>query len=305
MNRAHFAAPAHGFSSSTPANTVGEPTARHPSPAVSDEPRGHRDRGRVLTVFGAKGGIGKSMIATNMATVLAEECDRSVVIIDLDTRFGSFAVLLGIEPTASIADVARAARPVDNVVFDRALVTHDSGVHILPAPRDPREWTAIDGPAVKAIVDHAAEVFDYVIIDAPGTYNEIVEASLAVADQVLAISSRGIASLKDTAHFFDVLDAKRRVWDRVSLAINDVHPADDVGEPEIRQATGREVFWQIPYEAGLAKAKQEGQPLVRSRPQSDAAQALRAMTLAITGEEPGIRRKASRWSRVRQRLFGS
>jgi pilus assembly protein CpaE len=259
----------------------------------------------VLTVFGAKGGIGKSMIATNMATVLTEDCGKSVLLIDLDTRFGSFAVLLGIEPTSSIADVVRGAGPIDDATFDRAVVTDTSGVHILPAPRDPREWKAIDGSAVKAIVDHATRSFDYVIIDAPGTYNEIVEASLAVADQVLAISSRGIASLKDTAHFFDVLDAKRRVWDRVSLTINDVHPADDVGEPEIRQATGHEVFWQIPYESTLANAKQEGLPLVRSRPHTDAAQALRAMTLAITGEEPGIVPTASRWSRARRRLFRS
>jgi pilus assembly protein CpaE len=266
-------------------------------------PQGAGNRGRVVTVFGAKGGIGKSMIATNMATVLAEECGKSVLLIDLDTRFGSFAVLLGIEPTSSIADVVRGAGPIDDAAFDRAVVTHTSGVHILPAPRDPREWKAIDGSAVKAIVDHAAGVFDYVILDAPGTYNDIVEASLMVADKVLAVSSRGIASLKDTAHFFDVLDAKRRVWDRVSLTINDVHPADDVGESEIRQATGHEVFWRIPYESALATAKQEGQPLVRSRPQADAAQALRAMTLAITGEEPRMSPPASRWSRARRRLF--
>ena len=276
---------------------------RHPSPAVPDGARDNRDRGQVLTVYGAKGGIGKSMIATNVATVLAEECGKSVLLIDLDTRFGSFAVLLGIEPTSSIADVVRGAGPIDDAAFDRAVVIHPSGVQILPAPRDPREWKAIDGSAVKAIVDHAAGVFDYVILDAPGTYNDIVEASLTVADQVLAVSSRGIASLKDTAHLFDVLDAKRRVWDRVSLTINDVHPVDDVEESEIRQATGHDVFWRIPYESALATAKHEGQPLVRSRPQADAAQALRAMTLAITGEEPEIRPMASRWSRVRRRFF--
>ena len=262
-------------------------------------------RGRVVTVFGAKGGIGKSMIATNVATVLAEDCGKSVLLIDLDTRFGSFAVLLGIEPKASIADVVCGAGSIDDAAFDGAVVTHTSGLHILPAPRDPREWKAIDGPAVKAVVDHAAEVFDYVILDAPGTYNDIVEASLTVADQVLAVSSRGISSLKDTAHFFDMLDAKRRVWGRVSLTINDVHPADDVGEAEIRQATGQEVFWRIPYESALANAKHEGQPLVRSRPQADAAQALRAMTLAVTGEKPGILPTASRWSRARRRLFRS
>jgi Flp pilus assembly CpaE family ATPase len=144
-----------------------------------------------------------------------------------------------------------------------------------------------------------------VILDAPGTYNEIVEASLTVADQVLAVSSRGIASLKDTAQFFDMVDAKRRVWDRVSLTINDVHPADDVSESEIRRAIGHEVSWQIPYEAGLAKAKEQGQPLVRLSPETDAARVLRSMAVAIAGEDAGVPRKLSRWSRYRQRLLGS
>ena len=304
MTRAPLAAFVSAFASPRPTIADEDGDASHSSRTASDGPRGPRNRGRVLTVFGAKGGIGKSMIATNMASVLAEDCGKSVLLIDLDTRFGSFAVLLGIEPKASIADVARDGRPIDDVVFERALVAHASGVRILAAPRDPREWTAIDGPAVEAIVDHAARSFDYVILDAPGTYNEIVEASLTVADQVLAISSRGIASLKDTAHFFDVLNAKGRVWDRVSLAINDVHPADDVGDIEIRQATGHEVSWQIPYETALATATQEGQPIVRSHPQSDVSQALRAMTFAVAGEDPGRLRKATRWSRFRQRLVG-
>lgn len=305
MKRAQIAASAATPSACSSGAEDGNQDASCPSLTAADGLHGPGNRGRVLTVFGAKGGIGKSMIATNLAAVLAENSEKSVLLIDLDTRFGGFAVLLGIDPTSSIADVARGARPVNGSIFRRALVRHPSGVQVLPAPRDPREWKVIDGPIVEAIVDHAAQSFDYVILDAPGTYNEIVEASLTVADQVLAVSSRGIASLKDTAQFFDMVDAKRRVWDRVSLTINDVHPADDVSESEIRRAIGHEVSWQIPYEAGLAKAKEQGQPLVRLSPETDAARVLRSMAVAIAGEDAGVPRKLSRWSRYRQRLLGS
>ena len=93
--------------------------------------------GTILTVFGAKGGIGKSTIATNLAAAIATETEHSVLVMDMDTRFGDVAIMLDIAPRYTIADLAQHADQLDRETFHSALVEHDSGAYVLASPKPP------------------------------------------------------------------------------------------------------------------------------------------------------------------------
>src|SRR5690606_27802070 len=97
-------------------------------------------QGTVITVFGAKGGIGKTTISSNLAVALATEAHQSVALVDMDTRFGDVAITMDIPVERSIADLARNLDNVDRATLSEYLVEHESGVHILPAPTRPSDW---------------------------------------------------------------------------------------------------------------------------------------------------------------------
>ena len=81
-------------------------------------------RGTVLTVFGAKGGIGKTTIATNLAASVAQ-AGLNVIVMDMDTQYGDVAGLLGVEPRYTVVDLALRAAQLDQRTLRRALVQHE------------------------------------------------------------------------------------------------------------------------------------------------------------------------------------
>ncbi len=110
-------------------------------------------RGTVITVFGAKGGIGKTTISTNLATTLAKITGASVCLLDMDTRFGDVAIMMDVAVEASIADVARRIDEIDRDKIRDYLVKHHSGVSILPAPLHPTEWRNMTPQHIEKIVE--------------------------------------------------------------------------------------------------------------------------------------------------------
>ena len=155
-------------------------------------------QGTIVTVFGAKGGIGKTTISSNLAVSLVTEGHQSVVLVDMDTRFGDVAITMDIPVERSIADLAR---NLDNVTRDSLndyLVEHESGVKILPAPTRPSDWRNLGAAQIRDVVDILAQTHDFVILDTPGTFNEVVAAAIEAGTMILLITTLDMASIKDT-----------------------------------------------------------------------------------------------------------
>lgn len=259
-----------------------ERAANSASPPV--QPRREKV-GKVLTVFGAKGGIGKSTIATNLGSVIARDTDCSVLVMDMDTRFGDIAIMLDIEPEFTIADLAQNADTLDKETFMRALMEHESGARILAAPKHPSEWGNVSAEQMQEIVKFGARHFDYVILDTPGTFNDIVATSIELADRVLVVSSLDMASIKDTVHMLDLLEAEGFPEERLLLVINQVNRATTVKVTDVPRIVHKDVFWSIPYDEQVLLSNSIGLPIVIAKPKSGAAKQLRGLALKVaTGQ---------------------
>jgi len=161
--------------------------------------------GTVITVFGAKGGIGKTTIATNLATALVQKTKQSVVVVDLDTRFGDVAILMDIPVERSIADLAMPEEEITREVAEECVYTHNTGVVILPAPIRPTDWRNVHAGHIERVVQLLMQTHDYVILDTPGTFNDIVARALEMATMVVLVCTVDMASLKDTLLAIDML----------------------------------------------------------------------------------------------------
>jgi pilus assembly protein CpaE len=250
---------------------------------ASGEAEGPVSAGTVITVFGAKGGIGKTTIATNLATALVQKTNQSVVLVDLDTRFGDVAILMDIPVERSIADLAMPEEEITREIVQECIYTHNTGVAILPAPIRPTDWRSVHAGHIERIVNLLTQTYDYVILDTPGTFNDIVARALELATMVMLVATVDMASLKDTLLAIDMLRSWNFPQDKIKLVINATNEAVNVQPAEVKRMLGRDVFWSIPYDRNISTATQLGMPVVVAKPQSRAAESMVEMAYALSG----------------------
>lgn len=239
--------------------------------------------GTIITVFGAKGGIGKTTISTNLATALVRATSSTVVLVDMDTRFGDVAIMMDVAVEQSIADLARRVDEIDRDTVRDYLVRHHSGVMILPAPLHPTEWRNVTPQQITKIINLLAQSYDYVIVDTPGTFNEIVAATLESASLILLVTSMDIASIKDTALALEMLQSAAVSEDKVKLMINHSTAANTLREEDVERVLEYKVFWRIPHDLNVATSTQLGQPVVITKPYARVSRSISDLAAALSG----------------------
>jgi pilus assembly protein CpaE len=239
--------------------------------------------GMVITVFGAKGGIGKSTISTNLAVALARDKVASVALVDMDTRFGDVAIMLDANPRSSLAEASRDAGTLDRTTIRNYLTPHESGVVLLPATTSPQDWDAVTPEQVERVVHLLAQTHDYVILDTPGTFNELVAAALDLATVVLLVTSMELTSIKDTSVVLNMLRSWSFPEEKVRLMVNHSNLANSVKETDISRTLDYRIFWSIPYDEAVSKSTQVGRPVVMWQPRSRAATNLNHLAELVGG----------------------
>lgn len=240
-------------------------------------------RGTIITIFGAKGGIGKTTIATNLAAALVNITQANVALVDMDTRFGDIAIMMDIAVEESIADLGRRIEELDRETIKDHLARHHTGVSILPAPLHPTEWRNLTPQHIDKIVDLLAQGHDYVVIDTPGTFNEIIAATLELGDLILLVTSMDIASIKDTALALEMLRAADISEDKVKLLINHSTSANSLREEDVERVLEYDVTWRIPHDYNVASSNQLGIPIVMAKPYARVSRAITDLAHALSG----------------------
>ncbi len=249
-------------------------------------------RGTVIAVAGAKGGIGKTTIATNLSLALRALTQQEVAIVDTDAQFGDVAVMFDIAVERSIADMVRAEEQFDRSVVLRYLHRHTAGVDVLAAGSEPDDWRALEPSHVTQIIGALAETHEYAVIDTPGTMSELVAASLTEAAVVLLVTSLEISSVKDTKVAVKILESWGYPLDRVQLVVNDSNRASAVTPEDAAAAAGVPITQIIAYDPMVGPSVQSGSPLFASRPQSRFAKSIVELASAISGVTPARERTA-------------
>lgn len=261
-----------------------EESPRLVPPEISDRPT--VPFGSVVTVFGPKGGVGKTTLVTNVAAALAQRARVSVAVVDLDIRFGDVATFFDMPVEHSIVDLGSHSGPLGLDTVRQYMVRHASGVEVLPAPRWKGEWYPLTPDHVASALSALTRAYDFVLVDTPGGYNDLLSQALEMSTVALLVTTPDVASVKDALMALEILRSWSYPQERIQVVLNYTSPAIRVSEAEVRRVLGTVPRWRVPFDKAMAKAIQDGRPLVMDRPRSRAGRALCELAYYLAGHRP-------------------
>lgn len=177
---------------------------------------------RIITVYSPKGGVGRSVVAANLAITLQQVTAKSVVLVDANLQAGDIHVLLNITTTTSIDDL-REAPAIDRELINGTAIAHEgSGLRVVRAPLAPESAEMFTADTMKVILSGLREHFDYVVVDTATTFSEATLIALEMADCILAITTLEVTTINRVSQFFDVAERLGYPRSKVRLVCNRV-----------------------------------------------------------------------------------
>lgn len=274
--------PAEAASTVAP-QALAEPVA--PAAAPPDRP------GTVYTIASATGGCGKTFYATNLAWFLHKWMGKKVCIVDLDLQFGEVSTALRLRPKYTIFDALQREDSDESDLqahIEEYTVVHDTGIHVLAAPREPSEADRISPPDVTRILDAVRMRFDYVLVDTPPALAETVLAAFDLSDLLYVMATLDLPSVRNMSVFLSTLDRLKIDTANLRLVLNKAE--EDIGI-DIDQVT--KLFPQgfesiLPYAKEVSRSINLGMPVMAASPDAEISRLMaQGMKLVLPAELQG------------------
>lgn len=265
-------APAEAPAESTAAATPPPPPAAPaPEPIHDVVPRQPRTpgqvRGEVFVVHSGKGGVGKSVLASNLAVALAVETNSKVALVDLDLQHGDAGVMLHIDAhPATIEEFANAA--VDQDTLHRVMATGPGGVRVLLAPTAPDKAESISRTTVRSILHELRTTYDHIVVDTPAHLDAVVLDTIGSADALLLVTTFNVTTVKSARSTLRLLRTLGVDSDRIVLILNQMRPRMSVARTEIEEVLRHRMLTQLSYEPHVDDAVDTGRPLILNHPRA-------------------------------------
>jgi pilus assembly protein CpaE len=231
----------------------------------------HRPEGKVITFYSAKGGVGCTMLATNVAIGM-QSTETQVVLVDTNLQFGDVSVFLNMQVKFSINDLTSRAEELDQEFLEEILMVHESGLHLLAGPPKPEMAEEVRADDVRSVLQFLKKTFAYVIVDTSSTMDDVTLAVLDVTDLLVAVASPDIPSIKDARLLFDLLHVLEFPLEQVCFVINKLDKKGGITAEAVAENLKREVEGVIPLdERSVTASINRGVPILlgeKSSPQA-------------------------------------
>ncbi len=260
--------------------------------AEGGEAAGRAELSKVITVFSTKGGSGKSVIAANLAVVLARRTAKPVVLVDADLQFGDVAVMLKLAPQHTIVDAVGSADRLDPALLQQFLMRHEpSGLLILPAPLEPSFADQISAGEMVRIVELLRTFCAYVIIDTPAYFNEVVLGLIEESDEVLLIAGMDIPNIKNVKIGLQTLRLLNVPMSKLHLVLNRANSKVKLDVSEVERTLQIKAEALIPSDVVVPQSVNKGSPVVLDAPKSGVAKAIEQLATMFVTDDGGRRRR--------------
>ena len=252
--------------------------------------------GRIIAVVGAKGGVGASTVAHNIAFSIARDLSLDAVVTDLDLAFGTAGLDFNQDPPQGIAEAVFSPDRVDTAFVDRLLAKCTDHLNLLAAPATLDRVYDFGAEAFESIFDSLRATVPCVVLDVPHQWTGWTKQTLIGADDVLVVAAPDLANLRNTKNMYDFLKTARPNDRLPRYCLNQVGvpKRPEIKAADFAKALEREPMAAIPFEPQLfGAAANNGQMIAEISANHKTAEMFRALACDLTGRaEPSKQRSA-------------
>jgi pilus assembly protein CpaE len=238
---------------------------------------GASKQGRIVTVFSPKGGTGKTVIATNLATAVAKQQGKRVLLLDLDLQFGDAAIMLGVEPEKTIYDLVVAPGELDSEKLAGYVTKHVSGLDMVPAPLRPEDAELVTEAKLGRLLEVARETYDVIVVDTSPFFHGPMLATLDRTDELLMICGLDVPTLKNVRLSLQTLELLSFPQSRIRFVLNSSDSKVGLKRREVESALGVKMAIEVPSEKAVPLSVNRGNPAVLADPGCDFSRTMREL----------------------------
>jgi pilus assembly protein CpaE len=249
--------------------------------------------GRIVTVFCPKGGTGKTVTATNLASALAKYHSKRTLLLDLDLQFGDAAIMLGIEPDKTIQDLVTAPGELDPEKLAGYTTRHASGLDVLPAPVRPEDAELVTEQKLTRLLEVAKQSYDTIVVDTSPFFHGPMLATLDRTDELLLLCGLDVPTIKNVRLSIQTLELLSFPPDRIKVVLNRANSNVGMKRNEVEAALETKVRFEIPSDRAVPLAVNRGNPAVLQDAGCDFSRGIRDMAKGLL--VPDNAKSKKRW----------
>ena len=226
------------------AATLRELLQRHLQQRGSEEEPERSEK--AIAVLGAKGGVGTTTVAVNLAVQLAAVAEKRAVLLDLARPLGLVSLLLDLQPRFSVRAAFENLERLDSYLLAGLLTRHKSGLEVLGGVTEPDEWQHIPVPILPRVVNVAQNCCDYLVMDMGSDYTSEWSPVFHLARSILLVTQADVPGLWSLERHLSALASFGLDPGKIQIIINRWHRPDEEALKAFEKKTKRSIFARIP-----------------------------------------------------------
>ncbi|GMV11321.1 MAG: hypothetical protein AMXMBFR55_30550 [Gemmatimonadota bacterium] len=243
--------------------------------------------GQVYAVFSAKGRVGTTTVAVNLADALARAHPQGrVAIADLVVSGGEARLLLNVDPHYDLSYVAERADQIDRELLNSVLVPATDGVWLLAAPDRPEAEDTVDASVVSAVLQQLKQSYNYTVLDCERVLNDRTLAALDLADRIVLLTQLTVASLRSTQRSLQIFRRLGYPNDKLCVVVNRFQSGEVISPADAAEVLKAEIFFKLPNDYRVASdAATRGIAVATADPQSKLTWGFEQLAQKLSGAD--------------------
>ena len=269
---------------------VDEAFARFLERFNAGRPVSGKKAGKVVSVIGAKGGVGASTVTVNLAislTRMDQNQTKTVGLVDLDLQDSELPLFLDLEAPRGLRDLSEDLSRLDETILRSVLTKHASGVPLLPSGYDDLLGEKPARGCIQSTLDLMHTMYDYVLVDCGHVLESATMEALDFSATIIVVSTLNLPAIRRTKRLMKLLrDAQYRP-EKIKLIVNRYSSGDDALLRDTEEVLQQKATWLIPNDYFVTTAAlNNGKPLIEIAPRAEITQRYLEVAAALAEEAP-------------------
>lgn len=221
----------------------------------------------LISVFGTKGGVGKSVVCSNLAAATAQETGAKTALADFDIQFGDISIMMNLDPRKTLSELIQESNDYNCELLEEYIYERH-GVHILAAPNQPELAELVTASAASRILAAMKEMFEYTFVDTPSFIDDITLTALESSDKILLLVTLDLPTIKNVKKGLEILKSLS-LLPRTRLILNRSSGMAGISARDVERVLDMKIQAEVASDGKLVVASvNQGVPFVKMNPRA-------------------------------------